>query len=69
MGTPAWLAVIKVVITFHLVCLGWLLFRAESIGQAWNMLVLIFTDLHVTTFAEFASATIAFYALPLISSF
>jgi alginate O-acetyltransferase complex protein AlgI len=26
--------VLRIVVTFHLVCLGWLIFRAESIGQA-----------------------------------
>lgn len=67
LDTPWWLAVLKVVITFHLLCLGWLLFRAESIGQAWSMLILILTDLQVTAFSEFAFATVAFYALPLMA--
>jgi D-alanyl-lipoteichoic acid acyltransferase DltB (MBOAT superfamily) len=30
-----------IVVTFHLVCLGWLLFRADSMGQAIGMLGLI----------------------------
>lgn len=28
----------RIVVTFHLVCLGWLLFRAETLAQAWGML-------------------------------
>ena len=64
--TPSWVAVVKVLVTFHLVCLGWLLFRAESISQAGNMLTLIATDFRVTAFAKFAMADIAFYAIPLL---
>ena len=30
-------------VTFHLVCLGWLLFRASSMEQAWGMLTAIVT--------------------------
>ena len=33
--TPRWL---RVVVTFHLVCLGWVLFRAGSPTVAWEML-------------------------------
>jgi D-alanyl-lipoteichoic acid acyltransferase DltB (MBOAT superfamily) len=57
----------RVAVTFNFVCLGWLFFRAESITQAWNMLVLIFTDLHPTTFSQFAAASLAFYLLPLLA--
>jgi alginate O-acetyltransferase complex protein AlgI len=31
------------VATFHFVCLGWLLFRADSLHTAWTMLVRLFT--------------------------
>jgi hypothetical protein len=30
-------------LTFQLVCVGWLLFRADTIGEAWTMFVRIFT--------------------------
>jgi alginate O-acetyltransferase complex protein AlgI len=30
--------VIKALVTFHLVCLGWIVFRAESMSQAWGMI-------------------------------
>jgi D-alanyl-lipoteichoic acid acyltransferase DltB (MBOAT superfamily) len=32
-----WTAV-RIIVTFHLVCLGWLFFRAESMEQVWGML-------------------------------
>ncbi len=34
-GPPAWLGVL---VTFHVVCLGWILFRAETFGLAMQML-------------------------------
>lgn len=33
----------RIVVTFHLVCIGWLLFRASSMEQAWGMLSAIVT--------------------------
>ncbi len=32
---PAWL--LKVVVTFQFVCLGWLIFRGQSVAQIWEM--------------------------------
>ena len=29
---------LRIAVTFHLVCLGWLVFRANSMGQVWEML-------------------------------
>jgi hypothetical protein len=31
------------VATFHLVCLAWIFFRADSLGTAWTMITRIFT--------------------------
>ncbi|MDY0171048.1 MAG: MBOAT family O-acyltransferase [Thermoguttaceae bacterium] len=64
---PWWCSILNVAITFHLVCLGWLLFRAESIGQAWSMLYLICTNHQMTVFAQFGLAMVAFYTLPLLA--
>jgi len=33
----------SVIVFFHFVCLGWLIFRAESVGQLWQMLGALFT--------------------------
>jgi alginate O-acetyltransferase complex protein AlgI len=30
--------VIKIIVTFNLVCLGWIIFRAETISKAWGMI-------------------------------
>jgi D-alanyl-lipoteichoic acid acyltransferase DltB (MBOAT superfamily) len=42
---------LRIVVTFHLVCLGWLLFRASSMAQVWGML-----DAIATRFAVPATA-------------
>lgn len=40
-------AVIKVLFFFHLICLGWLIFRAQSIGQAYGMLKSLIYDFNI----------------------
>jgi D-alanyl-lipoteichoic acid acyltransferase DltB (MBOAT superfamily) len=52
---------------FNLVCVGWLLFRAETIGQAWEMLVRAVTDSRVTPLARAIFGSMAFYGLPLLA--
>jgi hypothetical protein len=46
---------------FHLTCIGWLLFRADSFASVWQMGSLIATNLAVTPFAVSSFATIVFY--------
>jgi hypothetical protein len=36
--SPLWKRAISAVSTFHIVCLSWVFFRAESIEKAWDML-------------------------------
>jgi D-alanyl-lipoteichoic acid acyltransferase DltB (MBOAT superfamily) len=57
---------IKILVTFHLVCFGWLLFRAGSLTQVWSMLERIASDIRATPFAVSGLAMIAFYAGPLM---
>lgn len=42
------LAFISVIFCFHLVCIGWLIFRANSITQAWVMFQSIFLNIQFT---------------------
>ena len=58
---------LQMLITFHLVCIGWLLFRSQTISQAWEMFARIFTDFRMTDFAQSGFAMILFYAGPLIA--
>jgi len=39
----AWLRALKRLGTFHLVCLAWVFFRADSLGSAWSLLSRLFT--------------------------
>src|SRR5207249_4921222 len=55
----AWLG--RVVLMFHLTCLGWLLFRADNFHTVIQMGHLMLTDLRWTPFATASLATIAFY--------
>ncbi|MCS6912536.1 MAG: MBOAT family O-acyltransferase [Myxococcales bacterium] len=55
----------RVVLMFHLTCIGWLLFRADTFSTAWNLAVLVLTRFTVTPMFLSAMATIAFYNLVL----
>ncbi|MFT7619632.1 MAG: alginate O-acetyltransferase complex protein AlgI [Planctomycetota bacterium] len=66
--TPSKLSIFaNVVLMFHLVCLGWLFFRAESMTQATTMLSRMATSLTWTTFTGDCIASILFYAGPLMA--
>ena len=41
---PRWRRIIGIVVTFHVVCFGWIMFRASDLQTARNMLSQIFTD-------------------------
>lgn len=42
-----------ILITFHLVCLGWILFRADSMQRVGEVLSQIFTQFHPEVFGQF----------------
>lgn len=45
--------IVGVLFTFHLVCLGWILFRADSLTKAGEILTQIFTRFHPEVFLQF----------------
>jgi hypothetical protein len=46
MGTPAWLRIgLQIVITFHLVCLGWIFFRADDLTTSMTIVTGLFSSL------------------------
>lgn len=55
----------RVVLMFHLVCFGWLLFRAKDLSQVAAFTHLLLTDFQITPVAMSILALIAFYTLPL----
>jgi len=56
---------LRVVMMFHLACLGWLFFRASSLGAAGAMLWRILTDFTPTPIAGTMLGLVAFYVAPL----
>jgi D-alanyl-lipoteichoic acid acyltransferase DltB (MBOAT superfamily) len=56
----------RVLLMFHLTCLGWLLFRADSFGSALGMLRLLTTDFTVTPAVFSALALMSLLAAPLL---
>lgn len=58
------LRMLNVVFFFHLICISWLLFRAESMDQAWSMLLKMSTDQTVTELTKYGFAMLAFFVTP-----
>ena len=58
--------VLSALIFFHLVCLTWLFFRAESLDQATSLLQKIFFEQKPSPFSSYAFGSLAFFCLPLI---
>lgn len=50
---PGWRRVLGVIVTFHLVCFGWILFRADSLQTVGEILSQITTNLHPEVFIQF----------------
>lgn len=48
-----WRRLLGILFTFHLVCLGWILFRADSMQTAGEILTQIFTNFHPEVFMQF----------------
>lgn len=55
---------IAVAVTFHLVCLAWVFFRADDLGHALGLLGALRSDWHVTDFLLTGSCLMAFFLGP-----
>ena len=58
--------VLSALVLFNLVCVTWVFFRAQSIGEAWQVLATIATQFGFTSFALGAASAMAFFAGPLL---
>jgi alginate O-acetyltransferase complex protein AlgI len=56
---------VRAFVLFQLVCVGWLVFRADSMTQAGHMLGRIVTNFDVTPLARVVAESMIFYAAPL----
>lgn len=61
------IVVLQAVAMFHLVCIGWIFFRAESIGQAFAMIGALGHGFAVTDFALYAGTLLVFFVAPLLA--
>jgi len=66
---PRWSArwVLQAVFMFHVVCLGWLFFRAPTLAVATAMLERTFTDATITPLTVSMAGLVVFYVLPLLA--
>lgn len=64
---PGWRPALQALLMFHLVCMSWLLFRADNLRQAGAMLLKIVTDLKPTPLAVYGLGNLAFFAGPLLA--
>jgi alginate O-acetyltransferase complex protein AlgI len=63
---PFPIRMINIFVMFHLVCIGWVFFRANSLGQVWDMLGILVSNFKVTNFALYGAAMVLFFSGPLI---
>ncbi len=61
-----WRRVLGVLITFHLVCFGWIFFRADSMKTVQEMLTQIFTNFHPEVFFQFILGYKGVFALMVV---
>ena len=57
---------LQAVLFFHFVCFGWLLFRAENIGQVGDILFRIFTDFEASGFTSYIMGMLVFFCAPFL---
>ncbi|MBK1853713.1 MBOAT family protein [Verrucomicrobiaceae bacterium 5K15] len=62
-----WGRIVATLFFFHLVCLTWLFFRADTLPQAWEMLTLIFTQQEMTPLANYGLRMLVFFCAPLMA--
>jgi len=61
-----WGRIIATVGFFHIICLTWVFFRADTFDQAWEMLRLIFTAQEMTPLARYGLGMLTFLCLPMM---
>jgi len=66
-GTPGWAGTgLRMFVTFQIVCVTWLFFRAESVPQAFGFLASLFGSYEVSSVTMLGFGLLAFFALPML---
>ena len=58
--------ILGTVIFFHLVCITWIYFRADSLGQANDMILALASSYDITDFSRYILGMLAFFCLPML---
>lgn len=58
--------IVAMLIFFHLVCLTWIYFRADTLGQANQLLLALFGTYQMTDFSLYIAGMLAFFCLPML---
>lgn len=61
-----WRRVLGIALTFHVVCFGWIMFRASSMRTVGEMLTQIVTNFHPEVFLQFVSGYKGVFALMVV---
>jgi alginate O-acetyltransferase complex protein AlgI len=64
---PIWKHWIAVLVMFQLACVGWLLFRAESMSQVSSMLYQLVTNMRFTEYSLFMLGMLGFFVVPIFA--
>lgn len=57
---------LRIIVTFHLICIGWLIFRAESVTQVTNMLTAIATNFAIPPSAYLLPVAVVVFPLLIV---
>jgi D-alanyl-lipoteichoic acid acyltransferase DltB (MBOAT superfamily) len=60
------LRLLRTIFFFHLVCISWLFFRANSMEQAWDMLAILSSTWLSSSFLWYGAALFAFFVAPFV---
>ncbi len=58
--------ILAILIFFHLVCVTWIYFRADSLTQANELFLALFSSYQLTDFSQYIIGMLAFFCLPML---
>ena len=56
----------RMVVFFHLTCIGWLFFRADSLSQVWSIAQQVFSTQAITSFSISGGCYLAWFVVPMV---
>lgn len=62
-----WRKTMRILVCFHLVCISYVFFRADSLAQVWTLVSSVVHSWQWTSFCSFGYGYLLFFALPLVA--